>query len=281
MTDAVGTVITNQFVIAEPKPLVANAGEITPATTGNADGKVSINISGGTAPYSTISTSTPSAGSSFTIDKLSPGVHEIQVKDAAGCTAEVSVNITENILPLAVKITQGNKITCAGQSSASLKAEVTGGKQPFTYVWSGPGAELSGESINNLSAGNYALKVTDITGSSVSNHFEIVEPKPLVATAGEIIPASTGNSDGEVTIKITGGTGPYSAGKASTTSGGLSFVMDKLSPGVHNIVVNDAAGCAAEVNVTITENILPLTVSVKQSKKSNVVEMQKLILKQM
>jgi hypothetical protein len=39
-----------------------------------------------------------------------------------------------------------------------------------------------------------------------------------------------------------------------------------VETGDHSLIVKDAAGCTAEVKVNITENILPLTVSIKLQK---------------
>ena len=52
------------------------------------------------------------------------------VTDATGCTATAVVEITEDILPLSVNVTQGQGISCAGAGNGSVNAEIDGGKRP-------------------------------------------------------------------------------------------------------------------------------------------------------
>src|SRR6185503_873939 len=154
---------------------------------------------------------------------------------------------------------QINKITCNGQNTASLKVEVNGGKSPFVYAWSGMGKELTGELIENLPAGTYTLKVSDATGTNVSNQFEITEPKALDVKADEISPASTSNTDGSVILKASGGTAHYSYNGKVWPAGTASFKVENLGPGDYQMKISDAAGCSAKESVKITEDILPLS----------------------
>jgi hypothetical protein len=163
---------------------------------------------------------------------LGAGTHTVIVTDENGCTAEGSVVITENILPLAVSIKQGEKIVCAGQSNASLEAMVTGGKSPYAIIWKGPANEWKGEKVTGLMAGQYALQVLDANGSSATSSFEVTAPKPLTVTAEEISPANTGSADGSVTLKATGGTGNYSV-EGHTWSSGANHKIEELKPGTY------------------------------------------------
>jgi len=263
VTDAVGQTSTAVVSVETPLPIGIDIKVESPASTNASDGRANASVTGGTGKYSY---SWDNGEKTQRAEKLASGMHTLIVTDENGCTNQGSVSITENILPLAVKINQVDKVLCAGQQQASLKGEVTGGKQPFVYTWTASGKEISGETINNLAAGTYTLKVTDVTGSSATKQFDIIEPKPLVVTTDEITPASTGNADGSVAVKVSGGTPPYSFNGMTPTVTITSFKAENLNPGTHQLMVKDASGCSAEVSVNITEDILPLTLSVTQTK---------------
>ncbi len=256
VTDATGATATSSFSVKEPKLLTVSVKADSPASTGNADGKASAKASGGTGKYSF---RWDTGETSEEAKKLGPGEHLVTVTDEAGCIATGKVAISENILPLAVNIAQSKEIKCAGAADAVLKAEISGGKAPFKYQWSG-GAQ--GEAASNLPAGDYALTISDATGATATSIFSIKEPKPLTLTAKADAPASTGNADGKASVKAGGGTGKY---VIEWDNGETGETAKKLGPGAHSIKVTDEGGCTALATVDITENILPLAVNISQS----------------
>ncbi len=262
VTDAVGQSGTFVISVFSPEPLVVTTKVETAASTNQKDGKASVSVTGGSGKYTYAWDSGEKVAKAIA---LGAGTHTVIVTDENGCTAEGSVVITENILPLAVSIKQDEKIVCAGQSNASLTSTITGGKPPYKIIWKGPANEWTTETLTGLMAGQYALQVIDANGSSATSSFEVTAPKPLTVTAEEISPANTGSADGSVTLKASGGTGNYTIEGHTWSSGASSHQIEELKPGTYTYVVKDAAGCSASVSVTITEDILPLTVSIKQT----------------
>lgn len=263
ITDAAGQTASAMLTVTAPAALTLDAKVDLPAATGKNDGKASVIATGGTGKY------TYQWDSGETVAKalaLNAGKHNVTVTDANGCTATTEINITENILPLAVKITQDKKILCAGKADASLAAQVSGGKPPYTYAWKGNATPLTGESIANLGPGKYSLSVTDASGLASTAEFTITEPKPLELSVEEIFPATTNNADGKIILRANGGTASYTLDGNTTAAGSNTFTIDRLKPGDHLLIVNDAAGCSAQLTVNITENVLPLTTSIKQTK---------------
>jgi outer membrane protein OmpA-like peptidoglycan-associated protein len=263
VTDAAGNVTGSTFIVAAPSPIVLTGKVESPATTNKQDAKASVTASGGSGKYTYAWDSGEKAAKALA---LGAGTHSVTVTDENGCTATTSVVITENILPLAASIKQTAKILCADQPAASLTADITGGKAPYTIRWKGPAKEWTGdESISQLEAGTYALQVVDVNGSSVTSSFEVTSPKPLTVTASEITPANTGAADGSVVLKASGGTGNYSIESGVWPAGSSQHKIEKLKPGTYTYIVKDASGCTASTEVKITEDILPLTVSIKQT----------------
>jgi outer membrane protein OmpA-like peptidoglycan-associated protein len=262
VTDAVGQSATSVITVFSPKPMSVLMKAEQAATTNQKDAKASATVTGGTGKYTYAWDNGEKTAKALALDA---GTHTITVTDENGCTIEGNVVITENILPLAASIKQTEKILCANQTTAALTASVTGGKSPYTIQWKGPGKDFTGESISQLAAGEYAMQVVDAAGSSATSSIVVTAPKPLVVTAEEISPANTGSSDGSLTLKASGGSGKYSVEGHTWTTGASSHKIDLLKPGSYTYVVKDDAGCSAEVKVTITEDILPLTVGIKET----------------
>ncbi len=257
LTDAEGTTTVGTIKINEPAALSANIIVEAPASTDNADGKASTTVTGGTAPYTF---KWDNGETEATATKLGPGERNLIVTDASGCTATATVLIDENILPLSVSIDQTAKINCFGGNTASIEVKVIGGKGPFEYQWNE--ATLSGKQASSLLAGEYVLTLTDAEGTTTVGTIKINEPAALSANIIVEAPASTDNSDGKATAKVTGGTAPYTY---KWDTGETDATAIKLGPGERNLIVTDASGCTANATVLIDENILPLSVSIDQT----------------
>ncbi|MFM8487713.1 MAG: SprB repeat-containing protein, partial [Bacteroidota bacterium] len=97
---------------------------------------------------------------SQSISNLSPGTYTVSVTDANGCV--VSQSVTVNSVDCAISATsQVTDVICPGGADGAATVSVTGGLEPLTYNWSN-GA--TSESISGLTAGNYAVTVTDDAG---------------------------------------------------------------------------------------------------------------------
>ena len=262
VTDATGHTATIAITVDAPLPIEVVAKVDASAAVNQSNGRASVTVTGGKEKYSY---AWDNGEKNAKAEKLNAGIHRVVVTDANGCTAEASVEITENILPLEVSITQTSTVLCAGQSTARLQGIVKGGKEPYSYAWNNGTRQWSTHTINDLAAGNYTLKVSDVAGNSITSQFQVSEPKPLSLVAENISPASTGNQDGEVTLKVSGGTGPYSIHTSTLPSGSTTLVKDKMPPGQHKLSVIDASGCSAEVIFNIPEAVLPLTATIKET----------------
>ncbi|MFN4254446.1 MAG: OmpA family protein [Saprospiraceae bacterium] len=256
VSDVDGSQTTASITIKQPDALALSVKVDAPASTGNSDGKATLRASGGAGKFEY---KWDNGETTVTATKLAPGKHTATATDANGCTTTVSLEITENILPLRVAIAEKTPIKCAGQKVAALAAEVSGGKPPYKYVWDNPAA--TGENPANLPSGKYSLTVSDAAGTQATATFDIVQPAALFATAKVDAPASTGNSDGKATIRANGGAGKYDY---KWDNGETTVTATKLAPGKHSVTATDANGCTTTATVEISENILPLAVSISE-----------------
>ncbi|NRA50483.1 MAG: hypothetical protein HRU12_15225, partial [Phaeodactylibacter sp.] len=256
ITDAQGATAEASFELSAPAALNATSKTVQPASTNNADGIISTSALGGTSPYTY---SWSSGASSETVEGLAPGQYTVTVTDSKGCTATASTEVTENILPLQVSLTEVLPVNCNGGNSGAIASEVNGGKSPYTYEWSG--GQDNGKA-EQLTAGTYGLTVTDAVGSTATASISLQEPNALSANIMIVQPASTNAKDGKAKAIAEGGTPPYNYDWSSEIYADLA---DSLAPGQHTVTVTDAKGCKTEAEVSITENILPLELSLDVS----------------
>lgn len=259
VSDASGKTATASITVQQPQPLAAAAAVLAAASTENSDGKASVEAKGGAGSFTYRWDNGENTAEAV---RLAPGQRSVTVTDANGCSATATVAISENILPLTVQLNETSSIKCAGEKTAELSAKISGGKKPFQYSWNN--AVARGETAVGLSSGDYSVTVTDVTGKTATANYSVKAPQSLVISALATAPASTGNSDGKANAEVKGGAGNY---KYSWDNGETSAQAIKLPPGNHSVTVTDGNGCSANAAVTITENILPLAVAIKEKNK--------------
>ncbi|RKD91786.1 SprB-like repeat protein [Mangrovibacterium diazotrophicum] len=158
--------------------------------------------------------------------------------------------------PLEISFTQTLPL-CHDGDDGKLTASVTGGKSPYSYLWSDG---QTTQTAIGLSAGVYSLTVTDAKGCSTTQSATLSEPSTFVVNPPSFsAPSCYGGTDGTATITATGGTPPYqfiwdAAAGSQTTS-----TATNLGAGTYSVIVlSDAHGCAATaVKVTIPEPEAP------------------------
>jgi outer membrane protein OmpA-like peptidoglycan-associated protein len=255
VTDVEGTSQKASFELKAPTALELTVSQVSPASINGSDGVARVEPNGGTAPYTY---QWDNGESTAEASKLTPGEHTVSVTDANGCSTNVSVDITEDILPLKVSLEAITEISCFGAADGALEAKVNGGKAPYTYRWSG--TEATTATASQLAANKYELEVTDVEGTSQKASFELSAPAALELTVSQTSPASTNGSDGVAVVQPNGGTAPYTY---QWDNGESTAEASKLTPGEHTVSVTDANGCSTNVSVDITEDILPLKVSLE------------------
>ncbi|MEI6409877.1 MAG: OmpA family protein [Bacteroidota bacterium] len=254
LTDAAGGTFTSSITIKQPEVLTASIMVQSPAGTGKSDGKALVQPVGGAGKYNF---AWDNAENTATAVKLNPGEHRVTVSDANGCTTTAAITMTENIMALSVQLIENSKIKCAGEK-ASVSAMVIGGKTPWTYTWTD---NLANGANLDVVAGTYQLTVKDAVGTTATASITVKQPEPFTAVATAVSPASTGKTDGKASVQGKGGTGKYTYLWDNAETG---VSTAKLNNGKHSVTLTDANGCTTTATVEITENILPLVVSIEE-----------------
>ena len=214
----------------------------TNSSCGQANGTASVTITNGQAPYTYQWTN---GDKTSLADSLSSNLYMVTVTDASGCTAQAPAMVSDAGAPAITVVVQQN-LTCNGSEDGAITVSVTGGSQPYTYLWANGNTTLS---QTGLDAGPHQFLVTDANGCNAMKIINLTEPAKITFT-DSIQNASCGNADGAAAVFVSGGTSPYSY-LWNTTPAQTTQIATGLAAGGYSGIVTDANGCTKSGMVTI------------------------------
>lgn len=119
--------------ITEPMPLDVTLTETDNICFGGEEGTISALVNGGTGPYSYLWNTVPAQNSPIATG-LKAGTYNVIVTDANGCNASAEAIIGQPADAMIVTVTGTDNI-CAGTSSGTASASVSGGTPPYIWSW--------------------------------------------------------------------------------------------------------------------------------------------------
>lgn len=222
---------------------------------GAANGNASASINGGNMPY-TYNWSSGSTQSSA--NGLLAGNYSLTVTDNAGCQMTEPFTITNNGAPGNLNLTM-IPVSCYNGNNGAATANMNGGQQPYTYLWSNGGTNAT---ITGLSPGNYSVTVTTANGCTSTGMINVTAPaSPLAATSSQTNITCNGLMNGAASVNVSGGTAPYFY---AWSNGGTNATVNNLSPGNYSVQIMDGEGCTLSSNFNITQPS-PLVIDVSSS----------------
>jgi hypothetical protein len=253
VTDEFECSLTLDYSLSQPELLDFTSEVSQISCFGETDGSISVDVFGGTAPYSYEWNG--DIGLPVLIE-LASGSYALNIQDARGCSASLDVDIEEPS-PLAISISSVPAI-CNGSATGSLSATVDGANSPYEYEWSHNGEVLlnTDDDLLNVSAGEYVLEVTDANGCNGIYSASVSEPEPVVISP-VIVDATCENEFGSGYATASGGSGAYSFNWINA-SGDLISEQDSaegLISGDYSLWIYDDNDCPALVNFTISDVI--------------------------
>lgn len=250
LTDVLNNNYASRIKLDAPPVLKAQILNKEPASTDQENGKASIQVEGGIAPYQ-IKWSSGEVGTSA--QNLAPGELQVIVSDSIGCSTEVVFELEENILPLISTLNIDKPVTCTGDTDGVLSVVVEGGKGPFSYQWSIP--EVDTKSASGLGSGEYTVTVSDAIGQTSSATISLPDPSPLQVEITRTFPSSgLDQADGYALVEVQGGVEPY---EFNWDNGESTAEAVRLRTGVHQVTVSDANGCSLVDRDTLDETLIP------------------------
>ena len=145
ITDANGCSIMRTETLTEPDTFVVSETHVDILCNGDATGSINLTVNGGTTPY------VFAWSNGMTIQNLSnltAGPYTVFVTDASlatGCTAQLTVNLTEPT-PITI-VMESPDLSCFGDQNGVATASASGGTPGYTYLWN---TGATGFQLNNL-----------------------------------------------------------------------------------------------------------------------------------
>ena len=161
--DANGCLDTAEVIVSSPDPLIAAIRSDTTHVDcfGNCNGYAVRSVSGGTPPYlySWYDAPVPRTDASYT--GFCAGTYNLEVTDFFGCkdTAEFEIREPDSL----ILSTDSVEASCFGICDGQASIAYSGGAAPYSVDWLNAGNQTT-DTVSNLCAGSYSIKVTDNNG---------------------------------------------------------------------------------------------------------------------
>ena len=169
VSDAHGCVANRSYTIIQPTEITASATATDVTCYAGNDGKITVSVSGGTAPYSYALNEYMSESTTNNIlNQISAGHYVVYIRDSRNCMTrtEVTINSPERLLAESEIV----KTSCKEASDGEIHVSAIGGHPPY-YITTDVISEqpiADNPAITGLRSGTYHLIVTDSTGCSYS-----------------------------------------------------------------------------------------------------------------
>jgi uncharacterized protein (DUF2141 family) len=264
VTDNFGCVASQNATISNISPIGLGVFTVVQPSCFAADGSITIQITGGTAPYyysASTGNFTIQESTSWTISGLSSGNYNFLVTDCAFCTLNAGTTL---LTPLGVaSVTISSQGTTCSSSGGSIQISLVGGTSPYTYTLIYPNGNTSNiatsqtsQLFSNLSTGTYTVAIQDASGCAYMNEVTLFATDTYTISTQTTGTTCNQNNGSILVTKTNGGQPPYDYsldGIQNILDSTLSAVtFTNVSSGQHTITVTDATGCTQTTQVYVT-----------------------------
>lgn len=218
------------------------------ACAGEAGGSIFLNTIAGTPPFNYDWEDDQYDGMDQ-VNNLLTATYNVTVTDANNCPVALSLDITEPPA-LTASVVGPTGVTCAGEGNGSANVMGMGGVPNYSYAWQNGDGD---DELTDVAGGTYTVTVTDANLCTAESMVTIDEP-PVVAVASNFtdMVACEGDTDGEIFVEGSGGTGAFTYDWSDNSLDGNNNPT-ALAPGAYLVTVSDANNCSEELSFTIGE----------------------------
>lgn len=253
--------------INEPKLLKITPTQKNVSCYGGNDAQITIEVTGGTAPYKVV-WSTGKNADQNTIQDLYAAEYNVTVTDANGCFDIQNIIITEP-QPLSIKVLK-TPPSALGVDDASIKVTVSGGTPNYNFEWFDKDGnsiyiddDKESNSIYNIYVGQYFITIIDSKGCRIEKR-DLDKVDPLFIKLAQInIVKCQGDATASVRAITSGGLPGYYYKwydiKTPSVIISEAETLMNIKSGTYFVIATDSFGKSIQSeNITITE---PTTLS--------------------
>ena len=233
--DRNGCTVRKQINVSQPEsPLKVTHNKTDISCFGLNDGSISLNVSGGTAPYVY---DWSNGMSKSVLKKLPAGYYTVEVIDKNNCMAADTIEIIAPEKPLFIDF-EKTDIICHGGNTGSIKLLIEGGTPAYSVLWTNKKRDSV---LTGLKAGKYSVTVTDSHHCKAKKDISLSEPKEaLRIDVQKIDPACYGQKSGSIYVRASGGKPGYNY---EWSNGEYAENLIGLGAGKYTLTVTDNLGC--------------------------------------
>jgi hypothetical protein len=198
-TEVATTNVTSDNTI--PTVTLNNPGQLTCTQT-----SVTLIATGTLGTYSwTGPNGAPNSNTSNQLVVTQPGLYDVTVQTANGCSRTVSVNISQNITPPNLTASNDGPLTCN-----KIQVNLTATGNAVSYTWTGPAPfnPVFGANATTMYSGTYTVTATGANGCSDSRTtyvaIDTTAPSVTLSSSGQITCTQS-----SVTLTASGTSGNY------------------------------------------------------------------------
>ncbi len=216
---------------------IAASSQLTHPSCGQADGNISLTVTGGKPPYQFQWDSLANFAQTPQLKNVPGGLYSLLITDDQGCEQPVDIALDEQNAPqIALDSISIQRPACHGLKNGKMAVQAAG--SAWTYLWS------SGETTaqaSQLAGGRVTLRVTDSSGCAAFGGWQLDEPDPIRTSVKIENVRCPGEKNGAVQLAARGGHGgPY---RYHWSNGWSGERIGGLEGGVYRCTIWDVAGC--------------------------------------
>lgn len=217
----------------------------------SSNGLISIDLVGGTGPYtyglidgSGNTTTINTTLTNYIFDNLGSGTYTAYMQDSTGCYYDKEVTIiAENKFTLGYSATG---TTCSSNNGSIFAYVSTGATPPYDFYLNTTSiidTNLTGVTFQNITEGQYDLRVIDATGCEQRKNIQVTSSNGIDFS---LYPVSCVNgNDASITALITKGMPPFTFTWSSNVSGNPQYIVATgLTTGDYSLTIQDANSCS-------------------------------------
>jgi hypothetical protein len=212
--------------------------------SGDNTGELQATVTGGVAPYTYswyaineyTGEKTPVGSDSPVLSGITAGGYQLSIQDDNGSKARSPIVYQTEENPISA-VFDTQYLSCYSDANGFLEINVSGGTAPYSYLWDN---SSTGTRIENLSAGNYEVLVTDNAGCFRQFVGVVSAPSPLRLNYTIGHPSCAGSDNGYINLAISGGNAPYAI---EWSTGSVQANLSGLTAGEYRVKITDGNLC--------------------------------------